>query len=156
MTTLYRATTSGYEGVGSHWSTSRADAEAYTAAGVGRGGGTVIARRVSPDDIVLRVSSSVELAREVVAAMNADELTRLERELGGGVIEDVVRGMYPFQVLEGDAAAVLGRRSVMYDVPSILARVADWVVFSEPRVGDAMLVCETWRRLDDRHELLPA
>lgn len=151
---LYRATSAGYVGVGSHWSSSREDAEAYTAPGVGHGGERVLAMRPSPDDVILRVRDSRELASEILAAMNADEAAQLDDELEGGPLAEALRGMYVFQVLEGEAGT--RRRSVLADVPAILARVADWIVFYEPRVGDAMLVCETWRRLDDRHPMIEA
>lgn len=157
---LYRATSTGFTGVGSHWTPNIQDAEAYTNEGVGHGGSQIVEARPAADDVVLRVDTPRELADAILSATDEDEDDRLadelrlddrERDRLAAYLAEKLNGYYVFQAIEGE----VGRRgSVLQDVPEILARVADWIVFHEPRVGAQSEICETWRRLDDRHAML--
>jgi hypothetical protein len=157
---LYRATSTGFTGVGSHWTPNIEDAEAYTNDGVGHGGVDILAAVPAAADVVVKVKTPRDLADAILSATTddeddalADELQLADHERGDlpEFLADKLNGYYAFQVLEGDVGK---RRSVLKNVPEILARVTDWIVFYEPRVGNASAVCETWRRLDDRHDML--
>ena len=108
-----------------------------------------------------RISSIMTPRRDMlVIDLDEDEDDRLadelrlddrERDRLAAYLAEKLNGYYVFQAIEGE----VGRRgSVLQDVPEILARVADWIVFHEPRVGAQSEICETWRRLDDRHAML--
>ena len=148
---LYRATSDGFSGTGSHWTPCQEDAEAYMLAGVGHGGDALICAKPSSKDVVLRLSSTRDLADAILYAMTEEEAT-LSLSVHEDGLPQALQGFYAFEVLEGEAA--IGRQDpILSRVPLLLSKIADWVVFSEPKIGEGSLICETWRRLDDRHPL---
>lgn len=86
MTTLYRATTSGYDGQWSCWSTDRETATAYTEDGVGHGGETIVERDVDLssclDVYCGQTGVDFRALADALGYENADETAREWRDAG--------------------------------------------------------------------------